>query len=125
MLRWARRFEVDGISQAHSARLPTHVPPAAKSLIWEAKIEELLMSRPMLHSHQLQVYLYDNGSTDESRTLLRKYELSKFVHVRDWPYDGAQTEALNDCLCRFRHTTRCTGFRQGLVLCILCSQKTR
>lgn len=56
-----------------------------------------------------QVYLYDNGSSDKSRDLLRRFERSKFVQVRDWPYDGAQTEALNDCLCRFRHTARYVG----------------
>lgn len=50
--------------------------------------------------------MYDNGSTDKSRSVLSKYEESGFVHVRDWPHQGAQTEALNDCLCRFRHSTR-------------------
>ncbi|CAB1103584.1 unnamed protein product [Ectocarpus sp. CCAP 1310/34] len=67
-----------------------------------------------LQYHQLlgvsRVYLYDNGSSDRSRDLLRKFERSKFVQVRDWPYDGAQTEALNDCLCRFRHTARWMSF---------------
>ncbi|CAM9267501.1 unnamed protein product [Laminaria digitata] len=57
-----------------------------------------------------KVYMYDNGSLDNSRALLKKYESSGFVHVRDWRHEGAQTEALNDCLCRFRHTTRWMTF---------------
>ena len=57
-------------------------------------------------SVELQVYMYDNGSSDNSRDILKKFELSEFVHVRDWDHIGAQTEALNDCLSRFRHTAR-------------------
>ncbi|CAM9178953.1 unnamed protein product [Ectocarpus sp. 12 AP-2014] len=54
--------------------------------------------------------MYDNNSSDKSRQTLRRFELSKFVQVLDWPYEGGQTEALNDCLCRFRHTTRWMSF---------------
>lgn len=50
--------------------------------------------------------MYDDGSSDESRERLRKHEMSGYVHVRDWHHRGAQTEALNDCLCRYRHTAR-------------------
>eukprot|EP00752_Nemacystus_decipiens_P016051 g14350.t1 len=57
-----------------------------------------------------KVYLYDNGSSDRSREVVRSFEMSRFVEVRNWPHDGAQTEALNDCLCRFRHTTRWMSF---------------
>ncbi|CAM9524026.1 unnamed protein product [Laminaria digitata] len=57
-----------------------------------------------------KVYMYDNGSSDNSRNVLNKYEASGFVHVRDWRRKGAQTEALNDCLCRFRHTARWMAF---------------
>ncbi|CAN0125964.1 unnamed protein product, partial [Scytosiphon promiscuus] len=57
-----------------------------------------------------KVYMYDNGSSDESREILKKFERSHFVEVREWPHQGAQTEALNDCLSRFRHKTRWISF---------------
>lgn len=60
----------------------------------------------LLYTHLAQVYMYDNRSSDKSRDVLRKYEEDGFVLVRDWNVDGAQTEALNDCLYRFRHATR-------------------
>eukprot|EP00903_Cladosiphon_okamuranus_P013281 g12381.t1 len=67
-----------------------------------------------LQYHQVlgvsKIHLYDNDSTDKSRSLLKKYERSKFVQIHDWPHKGAQTEALNDCLCRFRHATRWMSF---------------
>lgn len=50
--------------------------------------------------------MYDNDSSDQSRGILRKHQESGFVSVRDWHHQGAQTEALNDCLCRFRHASR-------------------
>lgn len=52
--------------------------------------------------------MYDNNSSDQSRAILRKHEQSGLVLVRDWPHEGGQTEALNDCLCRYRHAARCT-----------------
>ncbi|CAM9535247.1 unnamed protein product, partial [Hapterophycus canaliculatus] len=76
---------------------------------WLQYHQLLGISKASLKRNHL-VYLYDNGSTDESRDLLRKYERSNFVEVRDWPYRGAQTQALNDCLCRFRHSARWMSF---------------
>ncbi|CAM9566078.1 unnamed protein product [Ectocarpus fasciculatus] len=89
-------------------------PPETELVLCTMFKNEAAYLEEWLQYHQLlgvsRVYLYDNGSSDKSRDLLRKFERSKFVQVRDWPYNGAQTEALNDCLCRFRHTARWMSF---------------
>eukprot|EP00752_Nemacystus_decipiens_P015810 g14120.t1 len=74
----------------------------------EPYLEEWLQYHELLGISK--IHLYDNDSTDKSRSLLKKYERSKFVQIHDWPHNGAQTEALNDCLCRFRHATRWMSF---------------
>ncbi|CAM9112948.1 unnamed protein product [Discosporangium mesarthrocarpum] len=67
-----------------------------------------------LNYHRLlgvtKVYMYDNGSTDESSAVLAGYVSSGFALIIDWPHAGAQTQALNDCLRRFGHSTRWMSF---------------
>lgn len=110
--------------QGQHIPLPLHVSPAySKANFQFSSVLKLFSILDLMHGVrrlelfspfiELQIHLYDNGSTDKSRSLLKKYEQSKFVQIHDWPHTGSQTEALNDCLCRFRHATRCVRFPQG------------
>jgi len=61
-----------------------------------------------------QFYIYDNGpgaklDKDTSR-ILDPWVRRGFATVIQWPYKAAQTQALTDCLNRFRHSTRWLTF---------------
>jgi hypothetical protein len=59
------------------------------------------------------VLLYDNGSTDNSREVLRPWMDMGFVELFDWPIhwkNGAQTKAFVDALGRLRGRTRWAAF---------------
>ncbi|CAN0450946.1 unnamed protein product [Ectocarpus sp. 12 AP-2014] len=94
--------------------VPTGAPFGSSMVICTMFKNEAPYLEEWLQYHRLlgvsKVYMYDNNSSDKSRPTLRKFELSQFVQVLDWPHEGGQTEALNDCLCRFRHTTRWMSF---------------
>lgn len=59
------------------------------------------------------VLLYDNGSTDDSREVLRPWIESGLVELVDWPLhwkSGSQTKAFVDALQRLRGRTRWAAF---------------
>lgn len=59
------------------------------------------------------VLLYDNGSSDNSREVLRPWVDASFVDLCDWPLHwkrGAQTKAFEDALIKLRGRTRWAAF---------------
>lgn len=59
------------------------------------------------------ILLYDNGSTDDSKEVLRPWIEAGIVELFDWPIhwkNGAQTRAYADALRRLRGRTRWAAF---------------
>lgn len=60
-----------------------------------------------------QFLIYDNGSTDNSREVLKPWIDAGFVQLFDWPLhwkSGAQTKAFQDALGRLRGRSRWAAF---------------
>jgi glycosyltransferase involved in cell wall biosynthesis len=55
-------------------------------------------------------YLYNNGSTDNFREVLAPWVKRGIVSLLDWPDNGGQVAAFNDCVRRSRMLTRWIAF---------------
>lgn len=55
-------------------------------------------------------YIYDNGSTDCTREVLRPYIESGLVELTDWPGHRMQLAAYDDCLAHHRFDARWIAF---------------
>ena len=55
-------------------------------------------------------YLYDNGSTDETRTLLAPYIQKGLIVLKEFPGQKRQLPAYNDAIKNYKHQTRYMAF---------------
>jgi Glycosyltransferase family 92 len=70
--------------------------------------------REWIEFHKLvgvtRFFLYDNGSTDESRDVLAPYVAAGDVELEDWPGVGQQNVVYRDCVSRRRDESRWIAF---------------